>query len=163
MWWKIWARSCDACMKLLPQNWQLWGFTPVCVLTWRFSVSFAANLARHWNQTYRKMVLQVPHTVCDSFVERSILLHIKIQKSAEVSVSMHNMQESWHRIILSTGCNFLSAHLSYYHRTLSWLSTCGRVATGSDKHWTWGWEELRAGLDVWEKKIWVCCQKRKSF
>jgi putative hemolysin len=38
-------------MKLLPQNWQLWGFTPVCVLTWRFSVSFAANLAKHCNRT----------------------------------------------------------------------------------------------------------------
>lgn len=55
VWWKIWARSWDAWMKLLPQNWQECGLWPVCVRTWRLSVSLAAK--RAWHCVERKLLL----------------------------------------------------------------------------------------------------------
>lgn len=133
VWWKMWARSWDACMKLLPQNWQLWGFTPVCVLTWRFSVSFAANLARHWNQAQEDSVTINCQRRQQNYMGGSILLHIQIQKLAGVSVIKHNLQMSQHRFaVLFESCSQIpSAYLSYWCSIPSWLPT----SHSSNKKW----------------------------
>lgn len=47
VWWNKCDRSCVAWMKLLSQKLHAYGRSPVCVLLWRFNVSFAEKLFPH--------------------------------------------------------------------------------------------------------------------
>ena len=143
-------------MKLLPQNWQLWGFTPVCVRTWRFSVSLAANLARHWNQTQNHAVTVNCQKGANKILWEGPHYYTFKFKSLQVSVSLkHHIRVSKHRFAVSfEGCSrVLSARLSYWRSVPGWLPT---NQSSNKKRQT----ELKggrdAGLKVWEKKKWIC-------